>query len=139
MLEGLDEGYDVVIGSRYVRDGGTLNWPLRRVLISYAANRFSSLLLRIPAHDLTSGYRLYSADLLRRIDFDAVRSSGYSFLVELLFRAHRAGGRLAEVPIVFHDRTLGHSKLRSREIYIGMLRLLSLRLKPPRIGRLGDG
>lgn len=139
MLAELDDGHEVVIGSRYIRDGGTINWRLRRVLLSYAANRFSSFLLRIPVHDVTSGYRLYAADLLARIDFDAVRSSGYSFLVELLFRAHRAGGRLAEVPIVFHDRTLGHSKLRSREIYIGMLRLLSLRLHPPRIDRLDRG
>ena len=128
----LATGADVVIGSRYVPDGGTLNWGLRRMLLSRAANRFSSVLLGIPVRDVTSGYRLYRTALLRKVGLDAIKSTGYSFLVELLYRAHLAGGSLTEVPIVFHDRRLGRSKLRSREIYLGALRVLGLRLLPPR-------
>ena len=131
MLAALSGGADVVVGSRYVRDGGTVNWGIRRVLLSWLANRFSAFLLRIPAHDVTSGFRLYRAGVLRRIGLDQVRSTGYSFLVELLYRAHRLGARIEERPIVFHDRRRGKSKLRSREIYLGALRLLGLRLVPP--------
>jgi hypothetical protein len=80
---------------------------------------------------VTSGYRLYRADVLRRLGLAQVRSTGYSFLVELLYRAHLLGARIAERPIVFHDRRTGRSKLRSREIYLGAFRLLGLRLAPP--------
>jgi len=132
LLDEIELGADVAIGSRYVPDGGTINWGLGRMLLSRAANRFSASLLGIPAHDVTSGYRLYRASVLRGIGLDGIRSTGYSFLVELLYRAHRAGARIAETPIVFHDRRMGRSKLRSREIYIGALRLLGLRLAPPR-------
>jgi len=120
---------DVVIGSRYVRDGGTVNWRLRRILLSWLANRFAAGLLRVPAHDVTSGYRLYRAETLRRIALDEIRSTGYSFLVEILYRLHRAGARVAEAPILFVDRTLGESKLGTREIYLGAFQLLRLRLR----------
>lgn len=131
LLEAMEAGADVVVGSRYVRDGGTVNWGVRRILLSWLANRFSAFLLRIPAHDVTSGFRLYRAGVLRRIGLDDVRSTGYSFLVELLYRAHRLGATIEERPIVFHDRRRGKSKLRTREIYLGALRLLGLRLAPP--------
>ena len=101
------------------------------MLLSRAANRFSACLLRLPVRDVTSGYRLYRSSLLSRIGLDRVRSTGYSFLVELLYRSHLAGARIAETPIIFHDRRMGRSKLRSREIYLGALRLIELRLAPP--------
>ena len=127
MLE-LLRSHDVVIGSRYVRDGGTVNWGLHRVLLSWCANRFAAALLRIPAHDITSGYRLYRRDALEWIQTTDIKSSGYSFLGELLYRAYRGGARIAEYPIVFHDRTKGSSKLGRREIYVGAINLLRLRL-----------
>ena len=120
--------HDIVIGSRYVRDGGTVNWALRRILLSWLANRFAALLLQIPAHDVTSGYRLYRRQTLEWIKTKEVKSSGYSFVAELLYRAYRAGARIAEHPIIFHDRTSGVSKLHRREIYLGALNLLRLRL-----------
>jgi dolichol-phosphate mannosyltransferase len=119
--------HDVVIGSRYVRDGGTVNWTLSRVLLSWTANKFAAALLMIPAHDITSGYRLYRRSALEWILNTEVKSSGYSFLGELLYRAYRSGARIAEYPIVFHDRTMGVSKLHRREIYLGALNLLRLR------------
>jgi dolichol-phosphate mannosyltransferase len=126
MLELLRVG-DVVIGSRYVRDGGTVNWGLGRVLLSWAANKFAAALLQIPAHDITSGYRLYRRQALEWIRTTEVKSTGYSFLSELLYRARRGGARIAEHPIVFHDRTMGISKLHRREIYLGAINLLRLR------------
>lgn len=118
---------DVVIGSRYVRDGGTVNWGIHRILLSWFANRFAAALLRIPAHDITSGYRLYRRHALEWIRTTEIKSSGYSFLGELLYRAYRGGARIAEHPIVFHDRTMGISKLHRREIYRGAINLLRLR------------
>lgn len=118
---------DVVIGSRYVPDGGTVNWTIRRILLSWMANKFASILLQVPAHDITSGYRLYRRSALEWIRTDEVKSTGYSFLAEVLFRAHRGGARIAEHPIIFHDRIHGVSKLHRREIYLGALNLLRLR------------
>lgn len=121
--------HDVVVGSRYVKDGGTVNWSLRRVLLSWLANRFAGLLLRLPARDVTSGFRLYRAAALARLDLGSITSSGYSFLVELLYRLHVLGASIGEVPIVFCDRTLGRSKLGVREIYVGAFRVLALRAR----------
>jgi dolichol-phosphate mannosyltransferase len=121
--------HDVVIGSRYIRDGGTINWRIWRIVLSYVANRFAARLLRIPARDTTSGYRLYRAEALAGIPLDEVRSNGYSFLVELLYRLYRAGCSIGESPIVFFDRDQGESKLGAREIYVGALRLLLMRLR----------
>lgn len=86
-------------------------------------------MLRIPAHDVTSGFRLYRAEALRRIDLQRITSNGYSFLVELLYRLHRTGASIGETPILFVDRTMGKSKLGGREIYVGAGRLLALRLQ----------
>jgi dolichol-phosphate mannosyltransferase len=123
----LMRAHDVVVGSRYIRDGGTINWRIRRILLSWLANRFAASLLRIPAHDMTSGFRLYRRQALEQIPFEEITSNGYSFLVELLYRLHRRGGTIAESPIVFYDRTMGESKLAPREIYIGAFRLIRLR------------
>jgi len=118
---------DVVIGSRYIRDGGTINWRIRRILLSWLANKYAAKLLHIPAHDLTSGYRLYRRRTLELLQPQRIHSTGYSFLAELLYRAYRTGAVIVESPIVFYDRTMGASKLRSREIYIGAFNLLRLR------------
>lgn len=118
---------DVVIGSRYIRDGGTVNWTIGRILWSWLANKFAAMLLQIPTHDITSGYRLYRRNALEWIRTVEVKSTGYSFLAELLYRSHRAGARTVEYPIIFHDRTMGISKLHRREIYLGALNLLRLR------------
>jgi dolichol-phosphate mannosyltransferase len=126
MLESLGN-HDVVIGSRYIPGGGTVNWGIHRRLLSWFANQFAATLLRVPAHDITSGYRLYRRDALEWIRETEVKSTGYSFLGELLYRAYRAGARIAEHPIVFHDRTMGVSKLHRREIYLGAFNLLRLR------------
>jgi dolichol-phosphate mannosyltransferase len=119
--------HDVVIGSRYVRDGGTVNWGMHRVWLSWFANQFAAALLRIPARDITSGYRLYRRSALEWVRTTEIKSSGYSFLGELLYRAYRGGARIAEYPIIFHDRTKGASKLGRREIYLGAINLIRLK------------
>jgi dolichol-phosphate mannosyltransferase len=127
MLEALQD-YDVVIGSRYIRDGGTVNWGIRRIFLSWCANRFAHVLLNLHGHDLTSGYRAYRRKVLEAIDWNTIESNGYSFLVETLFYAQRHHAKICEVPIIFWDRTMGQSKISKHEIYLGAFTLLRLRL-----------
>jgi dolichol-phosphate mannosyltransferase len=96
-------------------------------LLSWLANRFAALLLQIPAHDITSGYRLYRRANLEWMRTEEVKSTGYSFLAEVLYRTHLGGARIVEYPIIFHDRIHGVSKLHRREIFLGALHLLRLR------------
>ena len=121
------KNHDLVVGSRYIRDGGTINWPIRRILLSWLANKFARFLLGLKGGDLTSGYRAYRRSILEAIDLNRVKSNGYSYLVEMIFQAHRNNARVTEVPIIFFDRTLGKSKISKREVYRGVLTLLRLR------------
>jgi dolichol-phosphate mannosyltransferase len=108
---------DMVVGSRYVAGGGVVNWALRRRLLSRFANFYTRLLLRVPVRDCTAGFRCYRRQVLLDVDPFSIRSSGYSFLEEMVWLVHSHGFRIAEVPIVFEDRTRGDSKIDSREIY----------------------
>jgi glycosyltransferase involved in cell wall biosynthesis len=111
LLQAVDDGADVAIGSRYVPGGSIPHWPwLRRALSKYG-NRYAGLVLGLGVRDATSGYRAYRADLLRRIDFLHSRAKGYGFQVETAYRVWLEGGRIEEVPIVFTDRVRGHSKM----------------------------
>ena len=121
------EKADVVIGSRYCADGGTINWPLRRMLLSQTANRYVRAILRLPSRDSTSGFRCYRREVLENIDLDQIRSEGYSFLVEVLYRAYLRDARICEVPILFKDRLKGKSKISTREIYRSIFMVLWLK------------
>jgi dolichol-phosphate mannosyltransferase len=134
ILSALEEN-DVVVGSRYIRDGGTINWRIRRILLSWLANRFARFVLRLKGGDLTSGYRAYRREILEKIGLDHVRSNGYSYLVEMIFRVQQLNARVVEVPIIFFDRTMGKSKISRKEIYRGAFTLLRLRLTSKRIRR----
>jgi dolichol-phosphate mannosyltransferase len=104
---------DVVIGSRYLRGVSVVNWPLRRLVLSTAANAYIRRVTGLPVKDCTSGFRLWRREALERVDLGRVRSEGYAFIVEILHEAWRAGCRLAEVPIIFVERRHGASKLSS--------------------------
>jgi dolichol-phosphate mannosyltransferase len=121
------ENADVAIGSRYCADGGTINWPLRRMLLSQTANRYVSAILRLPSRDSTSGFRCYRREVLEGIGLDLIRSEGYSFLVEVLYRAYLHDARIREVPILFKDRLKGKSKISTREIYRSIFMVLWLK------------
>jgi dolichol-phosphate mannosyltransferase len=115
---GPDRGpVDVMIGSRYVPGGGVEGWPLRRHLMSRAVNFYARLLLRLPVRDCSGAFRCYRVATLQRIDFDRVRSRGYSFQEEILWHLRRAGARFAETPIIFVDRRAGRSKINLREAF----------------------
>ncbi len=108
---------DVVIGSRYTEGGGISNWPLHRRLLSWGANLLAHIVLRVRSRDCTSGYRAYHREILERMDFDAIRSDGYSFLIEMLTLCERGGARIRETPIRFVDRRGGVSKISKKEIF----------------------
>jgi dolichol-phosphate mannosyltransferase len=120
---------DVMIGSRYVRGGGTENWPLSRRAISMAVNTLSRILMRLPARDVTGGYRCYRVAKLKEARLEKVISRGYSFQEEVLYRCRRAGCRIGETPIVFADRRAGATKVNTREVVRSMGVILFIGLK----------
>jgi dolichol-phosphate mannosyltransferase len=116
LLEAVDAGADLVIGSRYV-DGGTVrNWPWRRIALSKVANTYSRLLLGVGVHDITAGYRAYRREVLEKLDLGAVDSKGYCFQIEMTWRTVSDGFVVVEVPITFTERALGVSKMSGSNI-----------------------
>jgi dolichol-phosphate mannosyltransferase len=112
---------DMAIGSRYVAGGELRNWGLHRIVLSAFANRYVRAITRLPVRDLTSGFRCWRRELLARLPLDALRSEGYAFLVEMAWEAHRAGGRITEVPITFVERRQGASKMSGKVIVESVL------------------
>jgi len=110
------EQVDVVVGSRYLHGVSVVNWGLRRLALSVAGNRYSRLVTGLPVNDCTSGFQCFRREVLEAIGLERLRFRGYSFLVELKYRAHRAGFRMREVPIIFVDRRFGFSKLGVRHV-----------------------
>ena len=98
---------DLVIGSRYINGVSVVNWPIRRLILSYGANLYSRFVTGMPLKDATGGYKAWSRRVLESIEFDKVKSSGYSFQIEMNFRAWLKGFKLYEHPIIFIDRTIG--------------------------------
>ncbi|MCB0113784.1 MAG: polyprenol monophosphomannose synthase [Caldilineaceae bacterium] len=127
LLDKAASGYDLVVGSRYVRGGAVVGSTAFRKFISYGANWLAHVLLGVSVHDCTAGFRCYHRRVLETIDLDAIFSSGYSFLTEMAFLCERAGFRIGEVPITFVNRTEGASKISKNEIYKAFYTLLRLR------------
>jgi dolichol-phosphate mannosyltransferase len=107
----LSEGYELVIGSRYVPGGRIPNWAWHRRLLSRGGNVYASLLLGLGVADSTAGFRAYAATILRRIDLDSIRADGYGFQIEMTYATIGSGGAVTEVPIRFVDRVEGESKM----------------------------
>jgi dolichol-phosphate mannosyltransferase len=116
MVDRIGQGYDVVIGSRYVQGGGTSGCTLPREALSWGANAFARAMLSLQAHDTTAGFRCYRREVLESIEPEEIKASGYSFLIEMLYRVQRRGWRVGEVPIIFENRRLGTSKISRDEI-----------------------
>jgi dolichol-phosphate mannosyltransferase len=109
------EGADLVLGSRYNRGRVTVvNWPMSRLILSYAANLYARFVTGMPLDDSTGGFKAFRRSVLEAIDLDAIRSNGYAFQIEMSFRAWKRGFRIAEIPITFVDRTEGESKMSPR-------------------------
>lgn len=133
ILEG-SKKYDVMIGSRYIPGGGTKNWGIHRKILSKGSNLVSWILLGFPVNDCTGCYRAYRADLLKKINRDSIKSSGYSFVEEVLELCYRAGATMGETPIIFEDRRAGQSKISKKEIFRAVGTLFRLRWQRIRLG-----
>lgn len=137
LVGALGGGIDLVIGSRYVPGGSIPAWSWSRRVLSRTGNLYSAVMLGLGVADLTSGFRVYSAALLERMDFDAVRADGYGFQIEMVYRAARLGAQVVEVPISFTDRVEGTSKMSMRTI-VEALALVTIWGVKARLGRLGS-
>jgi dolichol-phosphate mannosyltransferase len=130
-------GADLVLGSRNIPGGGTPDWSFLRRVISRGGSLYARLILGLPVHDLTGGFKCFPRRTLEAIDLDGVRSEGYAFQIELTYRVHQLGGRIVEVPIVFMNRRVGRSKMSGRIVREAMLAVWRLRFSPPPTARQG--
>ncbi|MBE0592342.1 MAG: polyprenol monophosphomannose synthase [Gemmatimonadales bacterium] len=121
---------DVVLGSRYLDGKVTvINWPMSRLMLSYGANIYARVVTGLQICDATGGFKCFRRRVLEAIDLDAVHSNGYSFQIEMSFRAHRRGFRITEIPIIFTDRTEGQSKMSGKIIREAVWMVWRLRLQ----------
>ena len=123
------EGADLVIGSRYRTGVNVINWPISRLLLSLGANQYARWVTGLPLSDSTGGFKCFRRKVLASIDLERVRSNGYSFQIEMSFRAWKKGFRLKEVPIVFTDRVEGQSKMNKRIVREAIWMVWWLRLQ----------
>ena len=133
MAATLEEGEaDVVVGSRYVKGVNVVDWPMRRLLLSYCASRYVRCVTRMPVRDATAGFVGYRAEVLQTINLDEIRMKGYGFQIEMKYSAWRLGFRIKELSIIFRDRTAGTSKMSGSifgEAFWGVMGLRLRRIK----------
>jgi dolichol-phosphate mannosyltransferase len=122
---------DLVLGSRYVPGGGTVNWGLGRKILSRGGSLYARTILGVRVRDLTGGFKCFRREVLEAIDLAAVECSGYAFQIELTYRALRSGFQVAEIPIVFADRRVGQSKMSRRIVLEAIRKVWGMRASPP--------
>lgn len=118
---------DIVIGSRYIKGVNVINWPMRRLLLSWFANQYTKIITGLPVKDATGGYKCIRRKVLESIDLSSVKSNGYSFQIEITYKAWKKGFSVLEIPIVFTDRTEGHSKMSKKIVREAVLMVWKLR------------
>ncbi|MFD1314978.1 polyprenol monophosphomannose synthase [Namhaeicola litoreus] len=123
------EGADLSIGSRYSKGVNVVNWPMKRVLLSYFASRYVKIVTGIPIHDTTAGFVCYKRRVLETIKLDKIRFVGYAFQIEMKYKAWKHGFTLKEVSVIFTDRTEGESKMSKTIITEAIFGIISMRLK----------
>lgn len=126
---------DVAIGSRYCDGISIINWPLSRLILSYSANLYARVITGMPVHDTTAGFKCFHRRVLETVNLGRVKSNGYSFQIEMNLRAHAAGFRITEIPVIFRERVEGVSKMSKAIMWEAMWKVVALRLRHL-IGRL---
>jgi dolichol-phosphate mannosyltransferase len=119
---------DLILGSRYISGVNVINWPMSRLLLSYYANVYSRIVTGLPVRDATGGFKCFRREVLEAIELDEVKSNGYSFQIEMSFRAWKKGFRIKEIPIVFEDRKVGQSKMSKKIVREAVWMVWRLRL-----------
>lgn len=128
-IEKITEGYDLVIGSRYINGISVLNWPLRRLIMSYMASVYTRMVTGLKVMDTTAGFMCYKVSSLKQINLDEVKSNGYSFQIEMKFKFYKRGFKIFEVPILFIDRREGESKMSRKVVYEAYFMVWKLKFK----------
>jgi dolichol-phosphate mannosyltransferase len=126
-LEKMGE-FDLVIGSRYLNGVSVVNWPLRRLMLSYFASVYTRLITGLRLADCTSGFKCFRREVLETIDLNSIKSDGYSFQIEMNYRCHELGFRLGEIPIIFIDRHAGTSKMSKKIVREAVLMVWKLKI-----------
>ena len=127
--EALMNHADVAVGSRYAfGSASVLNWPMKRLFLSYGANIFARVITGVPVHDMTAGFKAFKIDVLKSVNLNSIRSNGYAFQVEMNTRAYRKGFKIVEVPIIFTERRVGKSKMSMKIVFEGVKIVLILGL-----------
>jgi len=121
--------YDLAIGSRYKGGVNVVNWPMQRLLLSYFASVYTRVITGLPIHDSTAGYKCFKRKVLESINLDEIKSNGYSFQIEMHYKAWKKGFKIGEVPIIFIDREKGHSKMSKKIVYEAIFMVWKLRIK----------
>jgi dolichol-phosphate mannosyltransferase len=122
-------GYDMAIGSRYVKGVNVVNWPLSRVLMSWFASKYVKLITGMNIHDTTAGFICYRRAVLEKINLDKIQFVGYAFQIEMKYKAYLSKFKIVEVPVIFTDRTKGESKMSSGIITEAIFGVISMRFK----------
>jgi dolichol-phosphate mannosyltransferase len=125
----MEEGYDLVIGSRYINGVSVVNWPIRRLFLSYFANIYTRIITGLKVHDTTAGFMCYDVSKLSQIDLDKVKSNGYSFQIEMKYKYYKKKFKIKEIPILFIDRRAGNSKMSNKVVYEAFYIVWKLKLK----------
>ena len=118
---------DLVIGSRYLTGMNVVNWPLRRLLLSYGASLYTRFITWIPIKDTTGGFKCFRSEILKKINLDKIHSNGYGFQIEMNYKVWKKGGRIKEIPIIFEDRRSGNSKMNKKIIFEALFLVWKLR------------
>ncbi len=121
--------YDLVIGSRYIYGVRVINWPIRRLLLSYGANLYTRIITGMPIKDGTGGFKCFRKEVLSAINLEKIHSNGYSFQIEMNYKAYQLGFKIVEVPITFVDRVEGTSKMSKKIVREAITMVWKLRLK----------
>ena len=120
---------DIIIGSRYKTGVNVVNWPLRRLILSYFANIYARIFTGLNIYDLTSGFKCIKTNILKQINLNKIKSEGYSFQIEINFLCANKGYEISEIPIIFHDRTVGESKMSKKIIFEAIIKVPLFRIK----------
>jgi dolichol-phosphate mannosyltransferase len=120
---------DLVLGSRYLSGVNVINWPMRRLILSYLANFYTRFITGLPVHDATGGYKCFRREVLEAINLDKVKSNGYAFQIEMTFKAWKRGFRIKEISIIFLERSKGKSKMSKKIVREAILMVWKLRLR----------
>lgn len=128
-IEKIMEGYDLVIGSRYINGISVLNWPLSRLILSYLASVYTRVITGLKVMDTTAGFMCYKVSALKQINLDEVKSNGYSFQIEMKFKFYKKNFKILEIPILFIDRREGESKMSRKVVYEAYFMVWKLKFK----------